>query len=163
MKIGIDFDRVLFDTDSFNTYYKESTGLKHVESDVYDENNNYDPEKHAEICEIPKKNIWSALENLERFLYDDISKLEKIDEHEIIIVTRGNEKFQKEKIKSSNVEKYVDGFEIIENGSKDQADIDVLADDTEEELKKADISGIKINRPNDGIKKIIEVVKDFES
>jgi hypothetical protein len=36
VRIGLDFDRVLFDTDSFNKYLKENVeGLKHVEASPY--------------------------------------------------------------------------------------------------------------------------------
>ncbi len=164
MIIGLDFDRVLFDTDSFDEYYKENVeGLEHVEANVYDENGNYNPEKHAEICGIPSENIWKALQNLERFLYNDIELLKELSDHTLIIVTRGNKKFQERKIKSSNSLKYVDNYKIVEKGPKDQVKIDLLVDDREKELERANIPGVKLSRPQESLKKVISKVEDFEA
>ncbi len=163
MRIGIDFDRVLFDTDRFDEYYKEKSGLRHVEEDVYDEKGNYSPFKHADICNIDPEEVFNILEDLEKFLYDDIKLLEDLENHELIIVTRGNERFQMKKVRASNAEKFVDDVIVVEKGSKDEADIDILADDRKKELENSDAIGVRIQRPKEGIEKLVDKVDDLET
>lgn len=163
MKIGIDFDRVLFDTDNFDDYYKKETGLYNVETDVYDENGNYSPIKHADECGIPLESVWNAIDNLERFLYNDIDKLEEVSCHELIIVTRGFEEFQRKKIIASGILDFVDSFEVITSGSKDQADIDILVDDRKEEIERVSIPGIRLDRSENGLEKVVKKVKSLET
>ncbi|MFB6217372.1 MAG: hypothetical protein ABEJ72_10495 [Candidatus Aenigmatarchaeota archaeon] len=138
MRIGIDFDRVLFDTDRFNDYMKNNIeGLVHVDTSPYDEHGNYSPEIHAELCGIPVEKVYEALEDLERFVYDDIEKLEQLSEHDLIIVTRGRKKFQETKIQNSGVKNFFDQVVVVEEGDKDVKDIDFLVDDREAELVEA--------------------------
>lgn len=163
MRIGLDFDRVLFDTDAFDEYYKDQTGLYHVEENVYDRNGNYDPEKHAKVCGIDSEKVWNSLEDLEQFLYEDIEVLDELDNHNLVIVTRGNEKFQRAKVNASGALKFVDDVVIVEKGSKDVADVDLLVDDLEEELENSEAEGVHLKRPEEGLKKIIEKVKELEA
>ncbi|MFB6204548.1 MAG: hypothetical protein ABEJ75_02800 [Candidatus Nanohaloarchaea archaeon] len=156
MIVGIDFDRVLFDTDSFNKYLEDETGLHHVEGDVHDKNGNYDPGKHAELCGIDVEEIYSAMEDLERFLYDDVEKLQQLDS--AVIVTRGAKKFQERKIESSGVLKYVPEYIIVESGSKDVG-IDFLVDDWEKEIERAGVPGMLFDREKHDMRDVIERVQ----
>lgn len=85
MKIGLDYERVLFDTDSFDEFYKEETGLYHVKADVYTESGNYDPTEHAKECTLDVEEVYQFFEkDLSKFLYNDIEFLEKLkEEHDL--------------------------------------------------------------------------------
>lgn len=161
MIIGLDFDRVLFDTDRFNEAMKEATGLHHVDEDVYDEKGNYSPEKHAEACGVDPEKVYSFVEDVQNFLYDDIDQLEHLD-HEIWIVTRGEEKFQRAKIVGTGVKDLVDEVKIIEEGTKDVG-VDFLIDDRKEELKKSGLHGYVLDRSKESLKDAIEEVKNHEA
>ena len=164
MRIGLDFDRVLFDTDSFDDFYKKHVeGLYHVEEPAPVKHGVYNPDMHAELCDIPKDRIWKVFEHdLSQFLYDDIGLLDELD-HELVIVTRGHEKFQKLKVEASGIAEKVEKVIVVQEQSKDSVDIDLLVDDSEEEIEKIDIPSIKINRPEEGLEKVLEKVKDLEA
>lgn len=161
MKIGLDFDRVLFDTDRFNEYLRENVeGLKHVEASPYNENEVYSPRIHAELCGIPVERIYDAISDTSQFLYPDVNALSDLDD-EIIIVSRGEKEFQKAKIENSGVLDYVDEFHVIEKGSKDQVDIDILVDDTLSETERADIPSVLFKREEEDLNDAINKVKDI--
>lgn len=165
MRIGIDFDRVLFDTDHFDDFYKEHVeGLYHVEDPAPVKHGCYDPELHAELCEIPKDRIWQVFDHdLSQFIYPDIDLLDDLGDHKLIIVTRGHEKFQRSKVEASKVSEKFDEIHVVQENAKDCIDIDLLVDDSDEELNKIDVPGIKISRPDEGLEKIIEEVRNFEA
>ena len=155
MKIGLDFDRVLFDTDSFNEYMKEETGLHHVEKDVYDDNENYSPEKHAEASGIDIEEVYDAIDNLQRFVYDDVELLKELEEHTLVIVTRGEEKYQKAKIEASGVKDMFEEVYVVQEGSKDVDAVEFLVDDREEEIHRAGIPGLLLERDEHGMKHVV--------
>jgi hypothetical protein len=160
VRIGLDFDRVLFDTDSFNKYLKENVeGLKHVEASPYNENEVYSPEIHAELCGIPVERIYEAISDTSQFLYPDVKVLSDLDD-EVIIVSRGEKEFQKAKIENSGILEYVDEFYVIEKGSKDQVDIDILVDDTLSETERANIPTVLFKREEDDLNDAIDKVKE---
>ena len=164
MRIGLDFDRVLFDTDSFDEFYKEHVeGLYHIENPAPVKHGVYDPEMHAELCGIPKERIWNVFENdLSRFLYPDVELLDKLG-HELIIVTRGHEKFQRLKIESTGITDKVEDVFVVQEESKDSVDIDLLVDDSSEEIERVNIPTVKIERPEEDLEKLIEKVKEIEA
>lgn len=161
MKIGVDFDRVLFKTDEFNEYLKEKTGLHHVDEDVYDDNGNYSPEKHAEACGLDSEKIYDAIEDLNQFLYSDIDNLRKLKEdHKLVIVTRGDEKLQKEKVKNSGAARLFDEIFIVQEGSKNVGGIDFLVDDREDEIENSGLPGMVFKRGKDTIGDVVKKVKN---
>lgn len=164
MRIGLDFDRVLFDTDSFDDFYKENVeGLRHIENPAPIENGVYDPEMHAELCGIPKERLWKVFEqDLSQFVYKDIDLLGELD-HELVVVTRGHEKFQKLKAEASGITERVEEVIVVQEKSKDSVDIDLLVDDNEEEIKRVNIPSIKVERPEEGLEKVLEKVREFEA
>lgn len=162
MIVGIDFDRVLFDTDRFNEELKEATELHHVEAEVYDENGNYSPEKHAEAAGADTENIYEFVEqNARKYVYPDVEELEQLN-HEIWIVTRGEEKFQEAKIEGAGISNLAEKVVIVEEGDK-AVGVDFLIDDRVEELEKADIPGYVLDRARETLKDAIEEVKDDEA
>lgn len=156
MRIGIDFDRVLFKTDEFKEYLNNQVeGLEHVEASPYNEHGVYSPEIHAELLDIDEGEIYNAIKDLERFTYEDISELEGV-EHEIILVTRGLSKFQEAKIEASGVKNLVDDIIIIEKGSKEVANIDFLIDDQKKEIEESKLPGFVIDREKHSLKEALE-------
>ena len=164
MRIGLDFDRVLFDTDSFDEFYKEHVeGLYHIEEPAPVKHGVYDPEMHAELCGIPKERIWNVFEyDLNQFLYEDIELLDEI-EHELVIVTRGHEKFQRLKVEASGIADNVEDVVVVQEESKDSVDIDLLVDDSSEEIERVNTLTVKIERPEEGLEKVLERLKDLEA
>ena len=163
MKIGLDFDRVLFDTDRFNEYLKEEVeGLEHVDSSPYNDHGVYSPKIHAELCGIDVERIYRAMEDLERFLYDDIFDLEEFD-HSFVIVTRGESEFQRRKVESSGADKHVEDVIIVEKGSKDVVEIDFLIDDRKKELEQANLPGFEFNREKHTLRQAIEEAGHHEA
>jgi|APHM01.1.fsa_nt_gi hypothetical protein len=162
MNIGIDFDRVLFDTDRFNKYLKDETGLYHVEEDLYDEKGCYSPEKHAKACGIETEEIFDAMHDLNRFLYNDVDKLRDLKpRHNLFLVTRGQEKFQKQKVKASGAQRLFDQLTVVQGASKDIADIDYLVDDREDEIEAADIPGMVFKRGENTISDVINEIGEL--
>jgi FMN phosphatase YigB (HAD superfamily) len=164
MILGIDFDRVLFDTDSFNDAMEEDIeGFHHTVEEPFDQNGNYSPEKHAEILGIPPEKIYQgAAEKAEEFLYPDVERLEELS-CDVVIVSRGESRFQETKIENSGIMEHVNGFVVIESGSKDLDEIDLLVDDREKELEKVSIPTFRFDREKHGIEDVIEWVEENEA
>jgi hypothetical protein len=156
MRIGIDFDRVIFDTDSFNDYLKEEVeGLEHVDASPYNEHENYSPEIHAELCGIEVEKIYEKVDDLDRFLLINPEELEDT-EHEIILVTRGEIEFQKAKIGATSVPEKMDDVFIVEKGSKDVGGIDFLIDDQKREIEEAEIPGFEFDHEKHSLMEALE-------
>lgn len=163
MKIGIDFDRVLFHTEEFKNHlltrfedFEET--YKQAEKDGI-----YSPEKHAELMDTTVEEIFYELQNTSKFLYDDVSKIQRLqDKFEVVIVSRGDPVFQRGKIVDSGVKKYVDGFHIVQNKPKDVVDIDFLVDDLEEEIERTDVPGFLFNREKHSVEDIIKKVRRLD-
>lgn len=156
MRIGIDFDRVLFKTDRFKeeVLFEEIDGFEETYSQI---DGVYSPEKHAEILEIPVEDILQILEKASEYLYDDVELLKK-SEHEFVIVTRGDPIFQKEKLEHSGILKLVEEHKIVQEEDKDVKDIDILVDDLKSEIEKADIKGYHFERPDDSIQDLLDFI-----
>lgn len=163
MKVGLDFDRVLFKTEEFNEYLKDNTGLHHVDADVYDDYGCYSPDKHAEACGIDPEEVYDTVENLNRFLYSDIDELRKLkSDHELVIVTRGEKRLQKEKVKNSGADRLFDEIFIIQKGSKNVGGIDFLVDDREKEIRDSGLPGLIFDREKKDMSDVIEKVREQE-
>ena len=167
MRVGVDFDRVLFDTEEFKEYLEDEIpgfldkyGLATGEG--------YDPETHAEIMGIPPERIHETLDYREdRFLYDDIEDLEVMaNHHDVVIISRGDPEFQSTKIENTSLE-----FEyfIITGKSQDhpkqigprtqhpeEDPIEFLVDDREYEHKHFQGPGFHMKRPEDNLLDVIE-------
>lgn len=159
MKVGIDFDRVLFRTEKFKKLLFDR--IESFEETYTKVDGVYDPEKHAEILGIPEKRIHNALEEASKFLYSDTALLED-SEHEFIIVSRGDPVFQKEKIERSGAVKHVSDYIIVQERPKNVEGIDMLVDDLEEEIERAGVPGFHFNRDENDIRDILEEISDRE-
>lgn len=162
MILGIDFDNVLFNTGEFDQYMRDNVEeMEHVEDpEPLDENGNYDPERHAEILGFDPEKIYSILHDLEKFIYDDVDALNELPEEvELLIVTRGNLRFQSTKIQNSGILDYVDDYVVVEKGSKEVEGIDFLIDDREKEHEQIDIPGMLFDRSKHSMNDAVEKVK----
>lgn len=159
MKIGIDFDHVLFNTEKFKQYlFEEIENFDETYSDA--KKKVYTPERHAKILGIEPEKIYSVLENTDNFLYTDTEKLEKLsEEHTVLIVSRGDKRFQNIKIEKSGALEHVDGLFIVHEKSKDAAGIDFLVDDREKEIERAGVPGFLFSRSEHTVEDIVEEVE----
>lgn len=161
MRVGIDFDRVLFKTDKF----KEEVLFDEIENfkETYEKVDGvYSPEKHAEILDIPVEDIMQVLEKASEYLYSDTKLLEK-SEHDFVIVTRGDPVFQEEKLEHSGALNFVEDHVIVKEENKDVKDIDMLVDDLKSEIEKANIEGYHFERPEDTIQDLLEFIEGESS
>lgn len=166
MRIGIDFDRVLFDTEEFKDYleqeipgFLESYGLATGEG--------YDPEKHAEIMEIEPDRIYDTLDySSGRFLYDDTIFLEELEkEQEVVIISRGDPEFQSTKIENADLghEYFIvtgdseENPKQLGNGTQhpEENPLDYLIDDREYEHESFNGPGFHMERPQDNLADVI--------
>lgn len=161
MRIGIDFDRVLFKTDRF----KEEVLFKEIENfeETYEKVDGvYSPEKHAEVLGIPVEEIMRTLEKASEYLYSDIKLLEQ-SEHDFVIVTRGDPVFQEEKLEHSGVLKFVEDHVVVQEKNKDVKNIDILVDDLKSEIQKANVKGYHFERPEDTIQDLLDFINGESS
>lgn len=166
MRIGVDFDRVLFDTEEFKQYLEdEIPGFL----DTYGlaTGQGYDPERHAEIMDIDPDRIYDTLNYEEgRFLYEDVDKLDKWDsEHDVVIISRGDPEFQGTKIENAEL-----GFEyfIVTGKARENSKqlgegtqhpgedpLDFLVDDRDYEHENFDGPGYHFRRPEDSLGDVV--------
>lgn len=163
MIIGVDFDRVLFKTEKFkNHLFNRFENFEQTYPEAV-ENGFYHPHKHAELMGTTIEQIFRELQNTSKFLYDDVSKLQKLrDKYEVVIVSRGDPVFQRGKILDSGANKYVDDFFLVQEKPKDAVGIDFLVDDAEAELKQVDIPGLLFNRKQHSVDDIIQRVSELD-
>ncbi len=168
MKIYLDFDRTLFDTDSFlNELYKIIKKYK-IPISVFKKHKDKLKREGFNIKDILlsiekeyslDQEIFNAIDNLIKkdaiYIYSDVIKfLETLKErdYEIILLTRGNKDFQEEKINSSTLLDYFNQV-IVTMKHKGDLDIDyngIFIDDNLKELesisKRNPLKIICINR-----------------
>lgn len=133
--------------------------MEHVDSAPYNEHGVYSPEMHAEMCDIDVEDIYSAMTDLERFVYEDIGELDDTD-HELILVTRGQKEFQEKKVEGAQVEEKFDKVFIVEKGSKDVGEIDFLIDDQRREIEEADLPGFEFDREQHSLSDALKEAKN---
>jgi len=162
IKIGFDFDRVLFNTEAFKRHLnKKFSGF----SDSYSSARNdegYDFRKHAKILDVEPQTVLSELKSAEKYSYEDVKLLEELD-HKKVIITRGDQEFQRKKLEFSGILDHFSGFHIVQERSKDIEGIDMLVDDSQKELDRADIPGFLFERDKHSIEDIIEEVAGYET
>jgi N-acetylglucosamine-1-phosphate uridyltransferase (contains nucleotidyltransferase and I-patch acetyltransferase domains) len=136
-KVGIDFDRVLFDTDGFADALKDEFSFEE-KTDAHYPGGLYDIRSHARSSGVdPERVIEFAENSIRDFTFDGLHHFEDLD---AFVVTRGLRWWQELKVRNSGVLEYVDGFIVVDHHSIAQRDkqvsgIDLLVDDTKEELE----------------------------
>lgn len=163
MKIGIDFDRVLFKTEDFKQHlFNEFEEFEETYEKAV-KNGFYEPQKHAELMNTTVGKIFQELQNTSKFLYEDVGKIQKLrDSFEVVIVSRGDPVFQRGKIVDSGVRKYIDDYFIVQEKPKDTVEIDFLVDDREKELERVDVPGFLFDREKHSVDDIIRKVKQLD-
>lgn len=142
MIVGFDFDRVLFQTEKFKQHlFRSLEGFDETYKDALDDNDIYQPKKHAEIMGVSMEEFWHAVEYADQCLHDDVHKIKELPNgFNPIIVSRGAQKFQTAKIKNSGILDYLNEFIIVQNRAKDEATgIEFLVDDATIELERTSL------------------------
>ena len=137
MKIYLDFDRTLFDTDRFLEDLNAISNKYHITDELFD--------KHYQLLKEEGFNYRNTLKSIEKEFsfdkeiyheYDDFLKkaqeyvysdvipfLERVkNNYKIILFTKGNEDFQLEKINNTNLINYFDAIMI---SLKDKGELDI--------------------------------------
>ncbi len=167
MKLGLDFDGVLFNTkllkkkleeryDCFMESYHENK-----KESVY--NSIYDFRGQCKDMNVDSKEFLETVKDLSKdCLYDDVDKLNDIG-LEKVIITRGKRDFQKAKIEGSGILDYVDDYRIVDgNYSKNFEDIDILIDDTLNELYGFKGKKIHFDREEADLELLIDTLESFK-
>ncbi|WEL23980.1 hypothetical protein [Candidatus Nanohalovita haloferacivicina] len=160
MKVGLDFDRVLFRTDEF----KEEVLFAEIENfqETYSKIDGvYSPEKHAEKLGISIEKIMECLDRASEYLYEDIELL-RDSNHEFIIVSRGDPVFQEEKVQRSGALDFVEDHIILQDRTKDVEGIEFLVDDLKKEIQNANIEGFHFKRPENSLKDVLNRLEEKE-
>lgn len=162
IKIGIDFDRVLFKTDEFKRHlFNRFEEFKPTYDEACEEGV-YCPEKHADLMNISVQEIFKELQNTSKFLYDDVKQLNELRKDcKVVIVSRGDPVFQRGKIVDSGVKQYVDDFYLVQDKPKDSVDIDFLVDDREKELERVEVPGFLFDRDKHSVEDVIKKVREL--
>ena len=154
MKVYIDFDRTLFDCDSFLVDLYSIIQKYKIPKKIFKDSQiqckkiGFNPyiilkkvEKEFSFNHEIYNDIDKLLNNTSKYLYDDtISFLKylKSSGYEIIILTKGNSDYQKRKITNSNISNYYDDI-IITMNHKGNLNIDYVngtfIDDSPMEIK----------------------------
>jgi len=163
MKIGIDFDRVLsrligskiiFSTDLRRLRKPMRTQYRMVSTAHKDMRSSWI---------LLSKKYSTNLRTLQNFFMKMLVDSRKLQESfEVVIVSRGDPVFQREKIIDSGVKEYVDDFHIVQDKPKDTIDIDFLVDDLKQEIQRTDIPGFIFDREKHSVDDIIKKVRKLD-
>lgn len=155
MIIGIDFDRVLFDTESFKDDISDDIPgfLDHYRKN----RSRYQTKPAAKDIPVQLSVLESALQNLESYLIEDVQALAD-SEHVFVIVSRGPQWFQRQKITNSNITTYIPRYIIVDTEPKDMANIDLLIDDSMDELNRISIPSFHFERHKHSVRSILSLL-----
>lgn len=161
MKIYIDFDGTLFNTDKFyqdyltilNKYNISSFEIDEIKKELFTNRRfNLDILTDYIISKYNIKNLKQEVESLynNSYVFEDVIPfLEKYKNYNLILLTLGDIDYQNRKIESSNLSKYFQDI-IITDVDKSQLDIDykdnLFIDNNPKELIKFQNNGGKIIR-----------------
>lgn len=159
MKVYIDFDRTIFDCDRFeDDFYNllENYGISRdnfikYQSQYKDFNPDVILDTMSKEIDI-NKDVYGAINNFIKktsdYLFPDtipFLKYLKNKNYQVIILTKGNYDFQKNKIINSHIDSYYDDI-IITSNHKGELDLDynnsIFIDDREKEIES-----IKLKNP----------------
>lgn len=161
MKIYLDFDGTLFNTDKFyqdylvilNKYNISSFEIEKMKKELFTNRRfNLDILTDYIISKYNIKNLKQEVEYLynNSYVFEDVIPfLEKYKNYNLILLTLGDIDYQNRKIESSNLTKYFQDI-IITDGDKSQLDINykdnLFIDNNPKELIKFQNNGGKIIR-----------------
>lgn len=158
MKIGLDFDKTVFDTESFVQQMPTDPDVFKKAFEKAYLSGEYTLEKHVDFLEeqgvsTDKDRLRQLYEKSPTYLrYRDYLQ-ELSANHDLYLVTRADTKgWQQRKIAASDAEQYFkDIFIVYDDSLKDVPELDVLVDDSREELE--DVSEeTALLRPEEGLR-----------
>lgn len=139
MRVGIDFDGVLFDVEAFkHDLYERLDDFEATYPDAK-QDGLYRPRRHAELMGIE----YSELVDVFACAADhrrDLDPLTHLSSHTLILVTRGSRPFQQLKVELTRAGEYFDEAVYVEKSiealPKDRAvQLDFLVDDKKDEVE----------------------------
>lgn len=167
MRIGIDFDHVLFDTEKFKKHlFEEFPEFDSTYTEAQDERGVYSVSRHAEVLDVPVTMLMNAVDHASECVFEDVELLGEVDA-ELVIVSRGDPEFQAEKIRQSGILEVIESFEIVEHEPKDRGTgIEALIDDREKEFERTGLDRDRFmlfDRSSHGAEHIVEWIEGLES
>lgn len=160
MKIGFDFDGVLFNADKLKKELDKCYGNYFETYESYKVDGIYDFESHCEELGTSSADFLDKVQNLSKeCLYSDVGEVRKLT-GEKMIITRGPQKFQEAKIIGSEVLEYFDDYKVVQERSKNFPKLDVLIDDTVEELYNFSGRKIHFDRKFSSMSDIVELLTE---
>lgn len=140
-KIYLDFDSTLFNTDCYDSellaicklYKIDESKFNDIKTKLFKKNTDFDIDEFINYLikkEYVDKNILNDIELLKNrnFIYEDtIFFLDNLkDKYDLILLTRGQEKNQQDKIRASRLEKYFSKIIITSNDKSKLDNVDYL-------------------------------------
>lgn len=175
MRIAVDFDHVLFDTDGF---YSELPVNKHVFKDTFEaaydrEDEAYRIKEHVSRLNdhpdvtgpVTQSDLKDAYSTAEQYLRED--GLERLAEtFEVVIVTRKTHHgWQEQKVEVSGADRYVDDVVVVAGEPEEEPkDIDAVAliDDRQEEHEYCETDGVLFDEDTEQLVTVAEnIIKDY--
>jgi hypothetical protein len=159
MIVGIDFDRVLFDTESFKDRLDDHHPgfLKHYDNNRF----LYQTKPRDDDIPVPGAELETTLADLQPYLIDNAEALRESDQT-FVIVSRGPQWFQRKKITNSGITTYIPRYTIVDTEPKDMTNIDFLIDDNQDELQRISIPSFHFNRREHTVETILSLFEDNE-
>jgi hypothetical protein len=159
MIVGIDFDRVLFDTEAF----KEELEAHHPGFLEHYDNNRYlyQTKPGDDDIPVPVSELEATMSELQPYLIENVEALSKSD-LTFVIVSRGPQWFQRKKISNSNITTYIPRYITVDTEPKDMTNIDYLIDDNQDELQRISIPSFHFKRQEHTVDTILSLFEDNE-
>jgi FMN phosphatase YigB (HAD superfamily) len=151
MRVGVDFDHTLFDTDGFyqETEQRLDTDIDHVKETVQNivsETGKYSLTAHADRLGIPADALEAAYRTAPQHLYSQDWLREQGSEYDIVIVTRDSHTgWQDIKTRYAGLQDHdhVSDVRIVSGeDTKYFDDLDVLIDDSPPEIQAVEEQGM---------------------
>lgn len=163
MRVGIDLDEVLFDTDRFKSRLKREFPDFEESYESSKSGGLYRFEEHAERMGVDPARVLELAGSSSDLVLDRVEKLESLD-HELILVSKGREEFQRAKIQGTRLKQVFDEVHVFEEFElpKDEADIDFLIDDRESELEKVEVPGRRFDLESGSVEDLIRLIEEAE-
>lgn len=140
-KIYLDFDSTLFNSDYYDSellaicklYEIDESKFNNIKTQLFKKNTDFEIDEFINYLikkEYVDKNILNDIELLKNrnFIYEDtIFFLDNLkDKYDLILLTRGQEKNQQDKIRASRLEKYFSKIIITSNDKSKLDNVDYL-------------------------------------
>lgn len=195
MKIFLDFDRTLYDLDVFHVAARELLAAYGISHGTYDASKKifstvsgmpggmYTPERHeaefrnitGEVKRSLAEGIRSLARNGQKFVFDDVHRFfRKTDGHERIILTFGDDEYQRYKIAGTGLDLLADDVIVTAESKRETmretlhpGERGIFVDDHSgyfsESFGAIDVTGIHLVRSGNGHSRCAGCYADFHA